>query len=469
MQTLRYYLAVDLGASSGKMILGHVEDGRIILEEVHRFDNNLVEKNGRLCWDLENLFDCIVQGLKNCKAAGKIPQTLGIDTWGVDFVLLDRDYNMLGDSVAYRDRRNEGMDEYVEARISEQELYSITGIQKQQFNTIYQLAAVKKENPEHLEQAEYYLMIPDYLHFLLTGVCKNEYTIASTTGLLNAHNNTWDSRLLEILDYPKKLFRPLSPPGTVVGGFTDRIKSEVGFDCKVILPASHDTGSAFLAVPTLSDNSVTISSGTWSLIGVENERPITTEQSRLNNFTNEGGYNYRYRYLKNIMGLWMIQSIRRNLDNKYTFAQLEEMAREAGGFPSIVDVNDNSFLSPPDMIEAVRDYCRKTNQPVPETIGEAVQCVYRSLAKSYADSVRQLEQLIGKKYTSINIVGGGSKDGYLNMLTAKATGLPVYAGPSEGTALGNIMVQMIAAGEFSGLSQARKAVINSFEIKEILP
>ncbi len=466
---MRYYLAVDLGASSGKMILGHVEDGRIILEEVHRFDNNLVEKNGRLCWDLENLFDCIVQGLKNCKAAGKIPQTLGIDTWGVDFVLLDRDYNMLGDSVAYRDRRNEGMDEYVEARISEQELYSITGIQKQQFNTIYQLAAVKKENPEHLEQAEYYLMIPDYLNFLLTGVCKNEYTIASTTGLLNAHDNTWDSRLLEILDYPKKLFRPLSPPGTVVGGFTDRIKNEVGFDCKVILPASHDTGSAFLAVPTLSDNSVTISSGTWSLIGVENRRPITTEQSRLNNFTNEGGYDYRYRYLKNIMGLWMIQSIRKNLDNKYTFAQLEEMAREAGDFPSIVDVNDNSFLSPPDMIEAVRDYCRKTNQPVPEKIGEAVHCVYRSLAKSYADSVRQLEQLIGKKYTSINIVGGGSKDSYLNMLTVKATGLPVYAGPSEGTALGNIMVQMITAGEFSGLSQARKAVINSFEIKEILP
>ena len=227
-------------------------------------------------------------------------------------------------------------------------------------------------------------------------------------------------------------------------------------------------GSAF-AVPTLSDNSVTISSGTWSLIGVENRRPITTEQSRLNNFTNEGGYDYRYRYLKNIMGLWMIQSIRKNLDNKYTFAQLEEMAREAGDFPSIVDVNDNSFLSPPDMIEAVRDYCRKTNQPVPEKIGEAVHCVYRSLAKSYADSVRQLEQLIGKKYTSINIVGGGSKDSYLNMLTVKATGLPVYAGPSEGTALGNIMVQMITAGEFSGLSQARKAVINSFEIKEILP
>ena len=466
---MRYYLAVDIGASSGKMLLGHVENGNIALEEVHRFDNNLVEKDGHQCWDLENLFGCIVQGLKNCKAIGKIPHTMGIDTWGVDFVLLDKDFKILGNSVAYRDSRNEGMDKYVESLISQQDLYSKTGIQKQQFNTIYQFAAVKKENPEHLEQAEYFLMIPEYLNFLLTGICKNEYTNATTTGLVNTYEKTWDMELIDLLGYPKKLFRPLSLPGTVVGSLSDKIKEEVGFDCTVILPATHDTGSAFLAVPSLDDNSVTISSGTWSLIGVENEKPITTEQSRLNNFTNEGGYNYRYRYLKNIMGLWMIQSIRRNLDKKYSFAQLEEMAKEAGDFPSIVDVNDSSFLSPPSMIQAVKDYCQKTNQRVPETIGEVMQCVYKSLAKSYANAVCQLEEMTGKKYTSINIVGGGSKDGYLNLLTAKETGLTVYAGPGEGTALGNILVQMIHAGEFAGLSEARAAIKNSFDIKTINP
>lgn len=466
---MQYYLAVDIGASSGKMLLGSVENGRILLEEVHRFDNNLVEKDGHLCWETENLFESIVQGLKNCKALGKIPVTMGIDTWGVDFVLLDEEYRMLGNSVAYRDSRTEKMDAVIEKHLTPQALYERTGIQKQPFNTIYQLAAVKEENPEHLEQAEYYLMIPEYLNFLLTGKCQNEYTNATSTGLVNAKDRTWDKALLKTLGFPEKLFRPLAMPGTEVGSLKEEIQSRVGFDCTVVLPATHDTGSAFLAVPAQDDNAITISSGTWSLLGVENEEPITTEQSRLLNFTNEGGYNYRFRYLKNIMGLWMIQSIRRNLNKEFSFAQLEQMAKEASDFPSYVDVNDYVFLAPKSMIDTVKDVCRKSGQKVPETVGEVMQCVYSSLSRSYADAIRKMEEITGKKYTRVHIVGGGSKDGYLNMLTARETGLPVFAGPGEGTALGNLMAQMIRAGEYADLFAARAAIHKSFQIIEINP
>jgi rhamnulokinase len=466
---MNYYLAVDLGASSGKMLLGYTQDGRIALKEIHRFDNNMVELNGHLCWDIDALYRNIIQGLKLCREIGMIPTTLGIDTWAVDFVLLDKNYSILGNSVAYRDSRTDEMDKEIEQYISQQELYSITGIQKQPFNTIYQLAAVKKENPEHLKEAEYFLMIPDYLNFLLTGKCLNEYTNATSTNLINAETKTWDYELIDKLGYPKKLFRPLSLPGTIVGKFTDKVKAEVGFDCTVVLPATHDTASAFIAVPTHDDNAVTISSGTWSLLGVENMHPITTEQSRQHNFTNEGGFEYRYRYLKNIMGLWMIQSIRRDLDKAFSYAQLEQMARDSSDFKSVVDVNDNAFLKPENMIDAVTNACRMTRQPVPETIGQVMQCVYTSLANCYAVTIRELESLTGKKYDRIHIVGGGSKDGYLNMLTAKAANLPVYAGPDEGTALGNLSAQMIGAKEFPDIYSVRTAISNSFDIKLIQP
>ncbi|HCA29289.1 MAG TPA: rhamnulokinase [Ruminococcaceae bacterium] len=461
---MKYYLAVDIGASSGKMLLGHIDEGRFVLEEIHRFANNLIHKDGHLCWDIENLFSSIVQGLKNCKELGKIPATMGIDTWGVDFVLLDKEYKILGNSVAYRDSRTERMDKWIEERLSAEELYARTGIQKQPYNTIYQLAAVKKENPEHLENAEFYLMIPEYLNFLLTGKCLNEYTNATSTGLVNAKEKTWDKDIIPTVGYPEKLFRPLVMPGTEVGSLMGKIQKQVGFSCTVVLPATHDTGSAFLAVPAKDDNAITLSSGTWSLLGVENVEPITTEQSRILNFTNEGGYDYRFRYLKNIMGLWMIQSIRRNLNKVYSFAQLEQMAKESADFPSVVDVNDQAFFAPDNMMDAVKETCRKTGQQVPQTVGEIMQCVYQSLSISYANAIKGLEDITQKKYTRIHIVGGGSKDGYLNSLTAKKTGLSVFAGPEEGTALGNLMAQMIRAGEFSDLFAARKAIHNSFNI-----
>ena len=464
---MQYYLAVDIGASSGRHILGHVENGKMVLEEMYRFENGVVQKNGHLCWQTDALFNSIVEGLKACKVAGKCPSYMGIDTWGVDFVLLDEKDQVIGDTVAYRDSRTEGMDKEVEKTISLTDLYAKAGIQKQPFNTIYQLAAIKKDAPEMLDKACSMLMIPEYFNFLLTGIKRNEYTNATTGSLVNARSKQWDLELIDMLGFPRKLFGELRVPGTVLGGFTDAIKEQVGFDCQVILPATHDTGSAFLAVPAKDDNAVYISSGTWSLMGVENMEPITTEESLKLNLTNEGGYNYRYRYLKNIMGLWMIQSIRRNLDKKFSFADLEQMAREAADFDTIIDVDDACFLAPDNMIDAVKTYCVNNGLKVPETIGEVMQCVYISLADKYAATVRGLQEITGKTYTSINIVGGGSKDGYLNMLTSKATGLPVYAGPTEGTALGNLMVQMIVAGEYADLAEARKAIKVSFDIKEI--
>ena len=477
-----YYLAIDIGASSGRHILGHVEDGRIVLEEMYRFDNKQVHKDGHDCWDMDNLWTGILGGLKACKEAGKIPQTIGIDTWAVDFVLIDKDGNTVGDAVAYRDGRTKDADKLVDSIIPAQELYARTGIQKQLFNTIYQLMALKEEHPEQLEKAETMLMIPDYFDYKLTGVMKQEYTNATSTNLVYAASKTWDYELIDMLGLPKKLFGALSMPGTVVGNLTEEIQKEVGFDATVILPATHDTGSAFLAVPARDDKAVYLSSGTWSLLGVENEEPICTEDSWKENFTNEGGAWYRFRYLKNIMGLWMIQSIRRELNGvayvagrtskyadgrQWSFPDLIEAARGAADFHSIVDANDDRFLAPESMIDAIKDYCRISGQPVPETVGEIMQCVYLSLSRCYKEAILNLCKLTGKIYTSINIVGGGCQDMYLNEMTAKAVGLPVYAGPVEGTAIGNLIVQFIAAGEFKDLQAARDAIRRSFDIKEI--
>lgn len=465
---MRTYLSVDIGASSGRHILGWIEAGRLRLEEIYRFENKLVRKNGRLCWDMEHLAEEVLRGLERCRELSKIPDSIGIDTWAVDFLLLDGEGNPLGDAVAYRDSRTQGMDKLVEALVSPQELYARTGIQKQDFNTIYQLMAVKTQEPELLDQARRLLMVPEYLTYRLTGKLENEYTNATTTGLVNAETKSWDRELLDRLGYPARLFGELRQPGYRVGGFTQAVKDRVGFDCDVLFPATHDTGSAFLAVPA-KEGGVYLSSGTWSLLGTELTDPITTEESRRCNFTNEGGYQYRFRYLKNIMGLWMLQSIRREAGPDLSFDALERAAREEEGFPSRVDVNHSCFLAPDNMGEAVRALCEQTGQPEPGSLGELASCVYHSLAESYAASVKELSALTGKRYTAVNVVGGGSRDGYLNQLTANATGLPVYAGPTEGTALGNLIVQMLAAGEFPDLAAARKAIRHSFEIKEVFP
>lgn len=481
---MRYYLAIDIGASSGRHILGHVEDGKLILEEVYRFDNKQVRKDGHDCWDMDNLWSGIVGGLKACKEMGKIPHTVGIDTWAVDYVLLDENDAIIGDAVAYRDSRTEGMKDLVNTIIPADKLYARAGIQYQPFNTIYQLTALKQEHPEQLHKAKWMLMIPEYFNYKLTGVKRNEYTNASSTNLLNAAEKTWDMEVIAALGLPTEIFHELAMPGTVLGNLLPEIQAEVGYDTTVILPATHDTGSAFLAVPARDDNAVYLSSGTWSLLGVENEVPITTPESQAQNFTNEGGAWYRFRYLKNIMGLWMIQSIRRELNGvayvqgkesrtvaakQWSFPDLIAEAKKCEDFTSIVDVNRDCFLAPQSMIQAIKDECAATNQPVPETVGEIMQCVYTSLSLCYRDAIASLQKLTGKVYTSVNIVGGGCQDGYLNQRTAQATGLPVFAGPVEGTAIGNLIVQMIAGGDLSNLQAARDAIRASFEIKEVTP
>ncbi len=470
---MTYHLAIDIGASSGRHILGWVEDGRMQLKEVYRFENRLVEKNGHLCWEMDRLWDNVLAGLKACKDAGFVPATVGIDTWAVDFVLLDGAGQVIGDTVAYRDGRTEGERDRLAPVLPFAEHYARTGIQYQTFNTAYQLTALQREHPDQLAAAKTFLMVPDYLNYLLTGVAANEYTNASTTALVNAGTRDWDDGLISALGLPRQIFQPIRMPGTALGSLTPEVRAKVGFDCTVLLPATHDTGSAWLAVPARDENAVYLSSGTWSLLGVENTSPITTPESAAANFTNEGGYNGTYRYLKNIMGLWMIQSVRRELGQRTgtrpSFPELIAAAKASTDFPGLVDADDPRFLAPGSMIDEVTAACAETGCAAPATTGEVMQTIYNALSDDYRRAVQTLQRLIGKTYTSINIVGGGSQDNYLNQMTANATGLPVFAGPTEGTALGNLMVQFIASGEYADLAAARAAIRKSFDIKEVLP
>ena len=460
----RYFLAIDIGASSGRHILGWLENGKMILEEIYRFKNGAIKRDGKLVWDDKSLFNDVVEGIKKCKEIGKIPVSIGIDTWGVDYALLDESDNLIGEIYSYRDDRTLDVIDKVNSIISESQAYSITGIQKQVFNTIYQLYCDKLSGK--MEKAKTFLMMPDYLHFLLTGVKRNEFTNASTTGMLNAKTREWDCEIIDKLGFNKDLFKPLSLPGTIVGGLKQEIKDIVGFDANVYLPATHDTASAVMAVPNV-EFPLYISSGTWSLFGVETLDEITTETARISGFTNEGGYNKTIRFLKNIMGMWMIQCIKKEYDDKYSFVDFVELANGAKDFDSVVDVNDLSFFAPDSMIDAVKNYCAKTNQKVPETVGEIVRCVYVSLAKCYAIAVDQIEQITGKNFKEINIVGGGCQNVLMNELTAKYTKRTVVAGPVEATATGNLLAQMLALKEITTLTEGKEIIKKSFEIKEI--
>ncbi len=468
MDSCKYYLAIDIGASSGRHILAHLEEGRMVLEEVHRFPNGMVEKDGEHVWDVDELFRQIKLGLKKCAQLGKIPVSVGVDTWGVDFVLLDGDGARIGNAVAYRDGRTRGMDEEVYKIIPEDELYARTGIQKAIFNTIYQLMALKVKKPEHLEKAHTMLLMPDYFHYMLSGVAATEYTEATTGQLVSPQTKDWDMELIERLGYPKRIFQRMVTPGTVLGDLTAEVQAEVGFNCKVVEPATHDTGSAVIAVPTDSDDALYISSGTWSLMGTELMEANCSPESKLNNLTNEGGYDYRFRYLKNIMGLWMIQSVKKEIGGDLGFGEICGMASSCS-IPSIVDCNDDRFLAPDNMTEEVQAACRESGQQVPEGLAEVASVIYNSLAQCYAKTIRQIEGITGKKYDKIHIVGGGSNAEYLNRLTAAATGVPVYAGPTEATAIGNIAAQMMTAGELTDLKAARACVFASFPIDQYQP
>ncbi len=461
-----YYLAIDIGASSGRHILGYMNNGKMELEEIHRFENGMIDIDGSKCWNTESLFSEIKTGMKKCKELGKIPVSVSVDTWGVDFVLLDKMGKQLGNAVGYRDNRTKDMDAEVYKYIEEDDLYLRTGIQKQLYNTIYQLMALKIKDSKLLDEADVLLHTPDYYQYLLTGEKACEYTISTTGQLVNPNTKDWDYELIEKLGYPKHIFSKMKEPGTVLGELLPEIQEEVGYNCKVIMSASHDTASAVMAVPAMGIESIYISSGTWSLMGVELDEAICTKESMTANFTNEGGYGYRYRFLKNIMGLWMIQSVRGELDTKYSYAKLCEMAEEEKDFPSRVNVDDDSFFAPKSMIKAIQEYCVNTGQKVPQNPGQLAAVVYQSLADSYGQAVKEIESMTGKTYDAINIIGGGSNADYLNRLTAKATGKTVYAGPTEATAIGNLTAQMIVDGVFENISCARENIYKSFEVKK---
>lgn len=467
MEETTYYLAVDIGASSGRHILGWIDHGKIRTEELYRFENKLERQGDFLCWNMDHLYSEVVEGLKKAGRLKRIPKSVAIDTWGVDFVLLDEHGNRLGQAVSYRDSRTDGMDTEVYKIVSEKDLYARTGIQKQIFNTIFQLMAIKQTESQILERAEHFLMIPEYLNYLLTGVVKNEYTNATTTGLVNAETADWDLDLIESLGYPAKIFGKLYMPKETVGHFTERIAGLVGYRAEVILPATHDTASAVLAVPTNDENTIYLSSGTWSLMGIEKMIPDTTEEARRHNFTNEGGYHHRYRFLKNIMGLWMMQNIRKEFKHAYTFDELFTLAHIGRYFTTTVNVNAKQFLAPASMIGAVRAYAKELDKEIPETECEILYCVYRSLAECYRDTVAEIETVTKKKYSRIHVIGGGAQDRFLNTLIKETTGKEVYAGPIEATALGNLLCQMLRDNVFDDLPAARSCIKKSFDIKAV--
>ena len=453
---MKYYLAIDIGASSGRHMLCYVQNGKIEYEEVHRFSNGVVDKSGTLCWDLDALYAEILAGIRRCKEIGKIPVSVGIDTWGVDFVLLDKGDNLIGDTVAYRDSRTTGMDEEVFKLISEAELYGRTGVPKMIYNTIYQLMAAKKAGL--FNGAKKMLLTPDYLHYRLTGVAKTEYSIATTTGLINAETGGWDSAVINACGYPPQIFQEIVPPGTTLGDFTTEVQDAVGFNAKVVTPAAHDTASAIAAVPAQTKDVLYISSGTWSIIGTEKQMPDTSAVSMAKGFSNGGGYENRTIYLKNIMGLWVIQSVKKELGDEYSFAELCTLA-EAETIPSLIDCNHQRFFAPKNMIDEIKNACKESGQTIPQTPGQLAAVIYNSLAACYKAAAKELEDITGVTYPAINIIGGGANATYLNELTEKATGKKVYAGPTEATAIGNALAQMIAAGEFKDISEARSAVI----------
>lgn len=461
----QYHLAVDLGASSGRLILGGLENGKIVLEEVYRFENNVVRRDGHLCWDYDRLFTQILNGLRHCKSIGKIPTTMAIDTWGVDYALLDEKDRLLGETYSYRDSRTVGIPEKFFEVMPEEELYARTGCQPQALNTLFQLYETYLRDPDLVARTRTFLMLPEYLNFLLTGIKMNEYTNATTTNMINCESGTWDEKILDLIGFPKEAFGPLHQPCREVGMLKDEIAEKIGFSCRVILAASHDTAAAVLAVPTTRDNIVYISSGTWSIFGTELDRAIATKQGFEAKFTNEGSCGGRIRYLRNINGMWFVQSVRRELDKKYSFGQLADMAAEAKDFPSVVDVCDPRFLAPESMIAEIKAYCRDSGQPVPSTVGEIMQAIYAGLSSAYAKYFNLLQEITGNTFDCVHIVGGGSKDDYLDNLTAKACGVPVLAGPTECSAIGNILSQMIGEGVFTDISGARAAVAESFELK----
>jgi len=473
---MQKFIAIDIGAETGRVIFGDVSK----MEIIYRFPNNLVRVKDSIFWDVLGIFNEIKKGLK--KAFKKYPNqivSIGIDTWGVDYVLLDDDGDLLENSYHYRDKRTDNIMEKVFKILPKKEIFTETGIQFMQINTIYQLYSFAKKKPQILENTRHFLTIPDLLNYWLTGIIKNEYSITSTTQLYNPIKKDWSTKILNKLGFKKEIFGEIIMPGTKIGKLLPAIALEIGVNSEVVVvaPACHDTGSAVAAVPVEDNtNYVYISSGTWSLLGIESPEPIINEMSFKYNFTNEGSADGGFRFLKNVTGFWIIQECKKYWDEKeksYSYDELTEIALKYGPVNFRIDPDDSKFLKPglidDNMPDRIKAYCQETGQKVPETPAEIVRGVIESLADKYTKNIKMIEEITDRTVNEIYIIGGGSRNGLLCQLVAKVTGLPVYAGPVEATAIGNLMIQAKSMGQIESIVEGRKIIRKSFNIKKYLP
>lgn len=470
----KYFLAFDLGASSGRAILGTLENNKLELTEIHRFSNQMQLINGHYFWNIFSLFGELKSGLKKCiREFGIQPESIGIDTWGVDFVHLNKEGLILSLPFAYRDSRTNTSMEDLFGIVPEQEVYAQTGIQFMQFNSIFQLFSIVKDQSSLLKITESILFMPDALNYLFSGVKKSEFTIASTSQMIIPGTCQWNLELLEKAGIPTHILNEIILPGTILGPIQNEIVKETGSkSIPVIAVAAHDTGSAIVAVPCTEKNFVYLSSGTWSIMGIESSCPIISEQTLQLNFTNEGGVEGTTRFLKNIMGMWLIQEVQRIWEEegfKYTWTEMVELARISEPFKFLINPDDSMFLNPRNMVQAVRDFCYQTAQGTPQDHGETIRCIYDSLALKYRYTLEQILEVCDQPVETIHIIGGGSNNHFLNQLTADATGLRVIAGPTEATAIGNILIQAKTLGYVSSLEEIRQIVANSFDLVHFIP
>ncbi len=461
------HIAVDIGASSGRLVVGELREDKLEINEIHRFENRFSEKEGMLYWDIDYLLHEILTGLQIIKQSGVESCTVGIDTWAVDYILLNEEGVRLKDVVSYRDNRTLGTIDKVSRIISPSDIYAATGIQFLPFNTLFQLY---EEDKEALKNTNKIVMVPDYINYRLTGNAFMETTNASTTQLVNVHHRQFDSRLLQLIGLKSEQFADLLEPGCTLGPLRKEWFPNFNLpDCQFIVVASHDTASAVVGTPGSGDDWAYLSSGTWSLLGIETNNPIINSETFKENYTNEWGVFNTYRFLKNIMGMWVIEQVRKQLKQNYTYEQLVEEAKKAEQFQQYINLNDDRFLNPKNMIEEIQAYCQETEQPIPHSAGELAACVYNNLAIIYSIAIADLERITKKNLQQLYIVGGGAKNEFLNQLTANISTKTVFAGPTEATAIGNIVMQLITANKVTNLEQGRELIRNSFTIKEYTP
>jgi len=468
-----YYLAIDLGAESGRAIIGTLDGEKLSLSEVHRFSNGPVRTPDGMHWDVLRLWTEIKAGIAAAVKSGVSPMGIGLDTWGVDFALLDKDGGLLGNPFHYRDERTDGMVEEAFKSMARAEIFSQTGIQFMQLNTLYQLIAQARKSPKVFEAAETYVSVPDLFNYWLSGELSNEFTHATTTQCFNPLTREWANGLLETYGIPSRLFLPVSQPGTILGSLLPAVAEETGAGkISVVLPACHDTGSAVAAVPAKNQDFAWISSGTWSIMGAEVHEPVLDEKALEYNFTNEGGVFGTWRLSKNIMGLWLVQECRRSWQSHgedLSYDDITRLAREAQPFMAVIDPDADMFFHPGSMPEKISKFCAESGQSVPQTKGEIVRVALESLALKYRLVLERLEELTGKRLDPIHIIGGGTKNRLLNQFAADCTGRKVVTGPVEATAIGNVLVQAIALGQVGSLKDARAVVRNSFEVETYQP